>query len=570
MMNFIKKMLPVAFVLLAFTFSGCNDDDKGYFPEDGLKEPLAALDVLKVYATAFPVGVGVDADLFVNNDTYRNTVIGNFQGATAISAMTHGSVVKVEVIDDESIMSYDFAKADAFVAALPADLSLYGNALVWHQNQNGNYLRSLISQPKEVPPLLNKKCLEKGLFAPAEEDADYGSDFAIWSRKNNGAGISIVEGEGIDGGLAIKMVTQTDAEQSNPREWSTQLGSPKITVFEGRAYQFKFNVRCIGGTGKFRMSFGGGGMSNTYPGYDGSPTISLPPSPDWTEIVYGDENATGALTCITEGTTSFDFDFGAVNNMTYYIDIASLEVVDLTGDTSGGDEGLSPEEKKVVVQEAMKDWINAIVGQYKNRVNAWDVVKDPMGNDGKVRHGNGNGDTGTNFHWQDFLGDNYAVEAFNLARTAVKDGDKLFISDNGLENLNKCDSLVKYVNTIESLGAQVDGIGTQMHISMTQDMGNVASMFSKLAATGKLIKITELDVALVANPTAADRLQQAAVYYEVVRLYKATIPAAQQAGITVWNLTGGPCLWNADFSRRASYKGFVDALTGAELSDFFK
>jgi Beta-1,4-xylanase len=568
MMNFIKKMLPVAFVLLAFTFSGCNDDEKGYFPGDALKEPLAALDVLKVYATAFPVGVGVDADLFVNNDTYRNTVIGNFQGATAISAMTHGSVVKVEVIDDESIMSYDFAKADAFVAALPADLSLYGNALVWHQNQNGNYLRGLLN-PVAVEPeaLLNTSCLKDGIFAPVEDDPNFGDASFIWVRKNNGAGISVAAGEGIDGGLAIKMVTQTDAEQSNPREWSTQLGSPQFSIFEGRDYQIKFNVRCIGGTGKFRVSSGDGKLGNSYPSYDGAGTVSLPPA-EWKEITYGDGDHSGVMTATATGTTSFDFDFGAVNNMTYYIDIASLEVIDLTGDGSGG--AMTPEEKKEIIRGAMEDWINAIVGQYKNRVNAWDVVKDPMGNDGTVRHGNGTGDTGTNFHWQDFLGDNYAVEAFNLARTAVKDGDKLFISDNGLENLTKCDGLINYVNTIESLGAQVDGIGTQMHISMTQDMGNVASMFSKLAATGKLIKITELDVALVANPTAADRLQQAAVYYEVVRLYKATIPAAQQAGITVWNLTGGPCLWNADFSRRASYKGFVDALTGAELSDFFK
>ena len=565
MMNFIKKMLPVAFVLLAFTFSGCDDDDKGYFPPDGLKEPLAALDVLKTYATAFPVGVGVDADLFTGNDTYRNTVIGNFQGATAISAMTHGSVVKVEVIDDESIMSYDFAKADAFVAALPADLSLYGNALVWHQNQNGNYLRSLISQPKEEVALLNTSCLKDGIFAPVEDDPNFGDASFIWNRKNNGAGITVEAGAGIDGGPAIKMVVPADG---GAREWSTQLGSSQFPIFEGRNYQIKFSVRCMGGTGQFRVSFGENKLGNAYPSYGGAGTVSLPPT-GWTEIIYGDEANTSLITATETGTSSFDLDFGLVNGMTYYIDIASLEVIDTTGDV-GGDTGLSPEEKKVVVQEAMKDWINAIVGQYKNRVNAWDVVKDPMANDGKVRHGNGNGDTGTNFHWQDFLGDNYAVEAFNLARTAVKDGDKLFISDNGLENLTKCDGLINYVNTIESLGAQVDGIGTQMRISTTQDLGNVASMFSKLAATGKLIKITELEVSLGANPDAADRLQQAAVYYEVVRLYKSTIPNAQQAGITVWNLTGDPCLWNADFSRRASYKGFADALSGAELSEFFQ
>ena len=50
---------------------------------------------------------------------------------------------------------------------------------------------------------------------------------------------------------------------------------------------------------------------------------------------------------------------------------------------------------------------------------------------------------------------------------------------------------------IESKGATVDGIGTQMHIAIDSNKDNIAQMFQKLGATGKLIKVSELDIKAV-------------------------------------------------------------------------
>jgi endo-1,4-beta-xylanase len=43
-----------------------------------------------------------------------------------------------------------------------------------------------------------------------------------------------------------------------------------------------------------------------------------------------------------------------------------------------------------------------------------------------------------------------------------------FINDYGLEGADqkKCLGLIAYVNYIESKGAKVDGIGTQMHVTL--------------------------------------------------------------------------------------------------------
>ena len=106
-----------------------------------------------------------------------------------------------------------------------------------------------------------------------------------------------------------------------------------------------------------------------------------------------------------------------------------------------------------------------------------------------------------NFFWQDYLGKDYAVRAFELARQYGNPDDILFVNDYNLEySLEKCQGLIDYVSYIESKGVNVDGIGTQMHISIDSDKEKIVSMFKMLAATGKLIKVSELDVRV--NSTA--------------------------------------------------------------------
>ena len=114
-------------------------------------------------------------------------------------------------------------------------------------------------------------------------------------------------------------------------------------------------------------------------------------------------------------------------------------------------------------------------------------------------------------------------------------------------------------------------------------------MFTKLAATGKLVRISELDVAFSythddetkVSPSAAQLQAQSDTYKYVIEQYKAIIPAAQQGGICVWSLTDAddeheywlkgdkPNLFNADLSRKPAYKGVCDGIAGKDLSADF-
>ena len=59
----------------------------------------------------------------------------------------------------------------------------------------------------------------------------------------------------------------------------------------------------------------------------------------------------------------------------------------------------------------------------------------------------------------------------------------------------------------------------------------------KMAATGKLVRVTELDVQVgTTNPTAEQLLAQAETYRMIVESYKQNVPAAHRKTLTV--LTG--------------------------------
>ncbi len=290
------------------------------------------------------------------------------------------------------------------------------------------------------------------------------------------------------------------------------------------------------------------------------------------------------ITPSTDTRTRLLFDFGETA-ATFYID-------DIEFYADGGGTGptiieKTDEEKTQIIGEAMEDWISKMVGHYKDNIKAWDVVNEPMKESGVVRDGTDDHMAGEEpsdyFSWVQYLGQDYAVTAFNLARQYGNATDVLFINDYNLEsNMSKLDGLIEYVKYIESKGATVDGIGTQMHISYTSDKDLIATMFEKLAATGKLIKVSELDVRLnTENPTAEQMEAQALMYQYVVDTYKAVIPSAQQYGITIWGISDNekeheywlpeesPNLWDTNYERKHAYKGVADGLAGKDVSEDF-
>ncbi len=268
---------------------------------------------------------------------------------------------------------------------------------------------------------------------------------------------------------------------------------------------------------------------------------------------------------------------------------------------------LSDQAKHDTLVYAMDRWIGGMMEACGGNVKAWDVVNEAISggdSDGDgvydLQHYNGNdGD----FFWQDHMGDlEYMRQAVRLARLhyansmATKGGDDgkltLFVNDYNLEsdwdNNGKLKSLIKWIERWEADGVtKIDGIGSQMHIScyMNESTQNskkraIENSFNLMAATGKWVRISELDMGMVdasgndvatANMTEDMHQRMAELYEWIVKKYLEIIPADQQWGICQWCATDSPTnsgwrantpvgLWTLDWFRKHTYAGFARGL----------
>lgn len=284
----------------------------------------------------------------------------------------------------------------------------------------------------------------------------------------------------------------------------------------------------------------------------------------------------------------------------------------------------TPEEKREALLGAMDTWIKGMADHLKEKnivPYGYDVINEPITDgDCKVRGvdnvfgGSWTEDDKTyydeapveteadglslnwgsgHFYWGYYVKD-FAVQAFQKARAYLPKETKLFVNDYNLEsNPKKLEALIKFAKDIDAANGSpvVDGIGTQMHVSIspTDDTAKnaqiiadlkakVDAQFQTMAATGKLVRVTELDITLgTGSPSSAQYQAQADAYRVIAESYFANVPAAQQSGITIWSLSDNeaeheywlngqvPNLFDKDYLRKWAYKGFCDGLAGEDL-----
>lgn len=275
---------------------------------------------------------------------------------------------------------------------------------------------------------------------------------------------------------------------------------------------------------------------------------------------------------------------------------------------------LTDEEKKDTLTWAMGKWIDGMMEATDGYVTSWDVVNEALSGadkdgDGKfdlqsAKRGNVSADDAkNNFYWQDYLGDiDYVRTAVADARKsfAAHNGDpkklKLFINDYNLESdwddNGKLRSLIQWIKDWEADGVtKIDGIASQMHISCYADpktqekkKNHIVKMLELMAGSGKLCKISELDMGYVdaaGNKVTYDQVTEEQhkemrdLYTFVLQKYFEIIPIDKQYGITQWCATDSPKdsgwrhgeptgLWDLNYLRKHTYAGFAVGLGAPE------
>lgn len=279
---------------------------------------------------------------------------------------------------------------------------------------------------------------------------------------------------------------------------------------------------------------------------------------------------------------------------------------------------LTPQEKSDTLTWAMNKWVSGMMQATEGKVKSWDLINEAVAGAGNV---NGfyplqtaNENSKEDFFWQDyFTPEMYGPIVEKAARDAYAAVEgtnpadlKLFVNDYNLEsdwdNNQKVKSLVYWIGVWEKKGQElgyntkIDGIGSQMHISYYENPQTLESkkkgiqnMLKIMAETGKLVRISELDMGYVdaeGNDVTTAQLEKLPIeervakekamaeYYKwIIEQYFAIVPTAQQYGICQWCLTDAPAdsgwrkgqpvgLWNLNYQRKPAYGGFADGLAG--------
>jgi endo-1,4-beta-xylanase len=140
----------------------------------------------------------------------------------------------------------------------------------------------------------------------------------------------------------------------------------------------------------------------------------------------------------------------------------------------------------------MKDHILTVVGRYKGRIKGWDVVNEALAEDGTMR------DT----PWLRIIGEgspdkkyDHIENAFRWAHEADPNAE-LYYNDFGLETSQaKCDAAAAIVKHLQSKGLRIDGVGIQLHGSLTHpSVEGLEYAITSLAGAGVKVMITELDL----------------------------------------------------------------------------
>ncbi|QRX63290.1 endo-1,4-beta-xylanase [Dysgonomonadaceae bacterium zrk40] len=420
------------------------------------------------------------------------------------------------------------------------------------------------------------------------ENNDVSSFFATEATVGPKAATIGAAGTGADG-VGHAIVVKSGDNPANP--WDTQFFVKVPKNFEeGEKIRFSMKYRA-------EKPANAESQAHNEPGgylhwaFVGSPSFTT----EWKEHVF-----TGAINGSQVGANTIAFNlsvFGEAN--TYYFDDIVWEI-----EESGNKIPQTPEEKADTLTWAMDRWIAGMMEATDGYVLDWDVVNEPLSG----ADGNSDGmydlqsasnvpeaDAQNNFYWQDYLGDNYVRTAVQLARTHGPADMKLFINDYNLESdwddNQKLKSLIKWIEKWEEDGVTViDGIGTQMHVSYHANPATQASkeehivkMYELMAATGKLVRITELDMGFVdengtsvltKQMTEAQHKAMGEFYKFIIQKYFEIIPANQRYGIAHWCPTDSPessswrggepvGLWTeGGFYRKHTYAAFADGLAG--------
>ena len=545
--NGLLMLAAGAFVVSCADYN-VTDDFKAQ-PDPAFVEPYSDLGPVKSYINReqFPnlsLGTMLKVADFNKQELAHAAAVTNFDNVAFGTSLMSGTI-----INEKGVMNF-LDMSDLLSHVEEIGYEVYGSPLFANANQADGWLK-MLTAPIEisVDPIedifVDYTTMEEYTGTSTKKTVivkNYdGEDNALKVPRGRGTA-NIVEGFDVDplGSYTITFYAQVDKEDNNI-----------IFTFSGKKIQ-------------------DGGKDKKF---------TLKPG-KWQKVVIEATPAEDA----TEGYLMME---GNLNADVY---IKTVEVIH----TPDNHRPQTDKERSDTINYALHTWCDGLMKINEGRIQLFDLIDEPIDTKSELENGMYDIKHSTdNIYWQDILGSEYyAPTVSKVASEAYEKykGDKgklkFFISESGLEEVKKLESLKYWINIWDAKGAKIDGINAKLNLVYSEDpatqeanKATLDNLLANLSATGKLVRLSNFDIkyqdASGANVAAKDiteeQRQKLADYYGyVIKSYMTKILNDKQAGLCKGNLsdTSDPVgLWaidskTKDWVRTATYKAFCDALSG--------
>jgi len=212
--------------------------------------------------------------------------------------------------------------------------------------------------------------------------------------------------------------------------------------------------------------------------------------------------------------------------------------------------------------DILRSHITTVVGRYRGRVVAWDVLNEGVDDLGRLRE----------TIWLQDIGPEYIEMAFRWAHEADPDA-LLFYNDYGGEGLGrKSDAIYRLVNDLVQRGVPIHGVGLQMHVRLDKypKPKDVAANIERLSALGLVVHITEMDVRIQGMASDEELARQARIYGDMLAV---CLDADNCKVFVLWGLTdrhswipnffkgwGVGLIFDESYRPKPAYDALVDVL----------
>ena len=238
------------------------------------------------------------------------------------------------------------------------------------------------------------------------------------------------------------------------------------------------------------------------------------------------------------------------------------------------------EEKAADVKKAMFAYVDSVIQNYGDKVQAWNVASNLIEDLFYSLKSSENMVADGEFYPNDYLDENWVADVCKEIHSKKADAKLFYSEENLLTDAEKTEAAINYIKQWNEADAKIEGIDAKLDVpynssSVAEAKANVDILLAKLKASGLQVRLSDMNVYLAdAGGTVADQSKATFEDYKgMAELYAYILNKAQDVlgdklyGVsfsTINQGTTGVGLWN-NFNRLPTYVGVVNGLQKTEI-----